>query len=644
MGINGLLPLLKSIHEQSHIKQFSGKVVAIDGYVWLHRGAFACAADLAYGKPTSRYVDYIMNRIKMLKHYGVRPYLVFDGANLPSKQYTEAERLKSRTEAKEMALKLANCGKWKQAQEYFQKSIDITPVMAANVFKTLQREGIPFVVAPYEADAQLAYLEKCGLVSAIISEDSDLLVFGCNCLITKLNDYGECVIINRSRIAACKDINLTSFSNDLFRHMVILAGCDYTPGIPNIGLKKAHMYLNRYGTAEKAIKFMRLEGKIRVPPNFEKDFERADLTFQYQRVFCPLRNRLVMWNEPSKPLPEIMDHYIGRDIDQNTSVAIASGKLDPITHDPYTNIIYNSDISKKVDNKTGVQSVHSSKPITAYFKKSSKLVDLPTRQPLGDISNAITSSIEPNSNLSGSESFETGNTIMRKRLRLLSSEYNNDDPESTERENHSPFFTTRSSVNNSSDSLISLSDYSYLDSEPSTRAIIQEKEYKNSFAPAPSTVLGKRSRSLPSSFFLPSRPSGNDNVQEFAPGNERYESDIPHSALINITRESGLITRLRVPLSSENRYSVAAIRSKSFSECPKYFDSPYNAVVSQGINQSILSKSSQMSSRNQTQTTNITRSSPTPTSSTAAPSLTSSHLSSHTTSFQTSLDRFRYKD
>lgn len=34
-------------------------------------------------------------------------------------------------------------------------------------------------MAPYEADAQLAYLMKAGIVQAIISEDSDLLVYGC---------------------------------------------------------------------------------------------------------------------------------------------------------------------------------------------------------------------------------------------------------------------------------------------------------------------------------------------------------------------------------------------------------------------------------------------------------------------------------
>ena len=42
------------------------------------------------------------------------------------------------------------------------------------------------IVAPYEADAQLAYLMKAGLTQAIISEDSDLLVYGCQKVVPNL--------------------------------------------------------------------------------------------------------------------------------------------------------------------------------------------------------------------------------------------------------------------------------------------------------------------------------------------------------------------------------------------------------------------------------------------------------------------------
>jgi exonuclease 1 len=55
MGISGLLPLLKSIQVTTHVKQYAGKVVGVDGYVWLHKGAFSCAWDLALGNHTTKY-------------------------------------------------------------------------------------------------------------------------------------------------------------------------------------------------------------------------------------------------------------------------------------------------------------------------------------------------------------------------------------------------------------------------------------------------------------------------------------------------------------------------------------------------------------------------------------------------------------
>ena len=37
MGITGLLPLLKDITCDAHLRSFSGKVAAIDVYCWLHK-------------------------------------------------------------------------------------------------------------------------------------------------------------------------------------------------------------------------------------------------------------------------------------------------------------------------------------------------------------------------------------------------------------------------------------------------------------------------------------------------------------------------------------------------------------------------------------------------------------------------------
>lgn len=45
--------------------------------------------------------------------------------------------------------------------------------------KELRRAGVKLIVAPYEADAQLAYLSRSGAVDVVITEDSDCLPYGC---------------------------------------------------------------------------------------------------------------------------------------------------------------------------------------------------------------------------------------------------------------------------------------------------------------------------------------------------------------------------------------------------------------------------------------------------------------------------------
>ncbi|KAK9468736.1 PIN domain-like protein [Lipomyces arxii] len=367
MGITGLLPLLKSIQQPIHIKEFAGQVVAVDGYVWLHRGAISCAVELALNRPTSKYVEYAMRRVRMLQHYGVHPYVVLDGAYLPSKAHTETSRRKARHDALGVAVEMYKTGQNKtRAFEYFQKAIDVTPAMAGKFINALEAAGVPYVVAPYEADAQLAYLEKRGLVSAVISEDSDLLVFGCKTLLTKLTDYGDCVAIRRDRFSQVTQLDLSSFTDTMFRHMAIFAGCDYSPGIPNVGLKRAHAYLKRYRTPDRALHMMALDGKIAVPPEFKTQFDRADKTFLYQRVYDPVRKKIVHLIEPDIRLSQETDYHIGPALSPETATGIATGHLDPVTKLPLLSI----SVKKPAQVSTKTES------ITNYFKRQTPLTDV----------------------------------------------------------------------------------------------------------------------------------------------------------------------------------------------------------------------------------------------------------------------------
>lgn len=55
--------------------------------------------------------------------------------------------------------------------------------------------GIEVIVAPYEADAQLSYLVKTKQVDFAISEDSDVLVFGCTKMCAKFKTDKPCDFI-----------------------------------------------------------------------------------------------------------------------------------------------------------------------------------------------------------------------------------------------------------------------------------------------------------------------------------------------------------------------------------------------------------------------------------------------------------------
>lgn len=66
-------------------------------------------------------------------------------------------------------------------------SIDVSPDVASMLVEELKSRGIKFIIAPYEADAQLAYLSRAGIVDFIITEDSDLLAFGAKKILYKLD-------------------------------------------------------------------------------------------------------------------------------------------------------------------------------------------------------------------------------------------------------------------------------------------------------------------------------------------------------------------------------------------------------------------------------------------------------------------------
>jgi exonuclease-1 len=139
--------------------------------------------------------------------------------------------------------------------------------MAFAFITVLRMRGVPFVVAPYEADAQLAFLALQGIMlaltpvllmafdymavcsNAVITEDSDLIPFGCSRVLFKMDKSGQGQEVStllhrynsltshssqilRRNLPACTEISFLHWTDDMLLNMCILAGCDYLPSIP----------------------------------------------------------------------------------------------------------------------------------------------------------------------------------------------------------------------------------------------------------------------------------------------------------------------------------------------------------------------------------------------------------------------------
>ncbi|KAI7287619.1 PIN domain-like protein [Hortaea werneckii] len=312
----------------------------------------------------------------MLIHFGVKPYLVFDGDYLPSKASTERERATRRKESKKMGLELLRMGRVSQAHLELQKSVDVTPLMAKELIEELKRMDVPYIVAPYEADSQMAYLEASGVIDGIISEDSDLLVFGAKCLLTKLDQYGECVMINRTDFTACREISLVGWTDREFRMMGMLSGCDYLAGIEKMGLKTAYRLVRKHKSLDRIVRAVQFDGKMKVPPGYIEAFTAAERTFLYQWVFCPLAMRVVNLNKVPAELDIADMPYIGTASDADEATAVAYGDLDPNTKERlvlperHAQAQVRTRVVQTPDGKEG-------RPISEFFK--------PRRMPLAEL-------------------------------------------------------------------------------------------------------------------------------------------------------------------------------------------------------------------------------------------------------------------
>lgn len=105
---------------------------------------------------------------------------------------------------------------------------------------------IPFIDSDGEAESTCSYLLKKGKIAAILTEDTDVLAYGCSFMIHNIN-FEDSTFVEIDYNEILKKLKLTC---DEFLDFCILCGTDYNETIPNIDIEKAYKLIYEFKSIE----------------------------------------------------------------------------------------------------------------------------------------------------------------------------------------------------------------------------------------------------------------------------------------------------------------------------------------------------------------------------------------------------------
>ncbi|KAI0087893.1 PIN domain-like protein [Irpex rosettiformis] len=265
MGIKGLTALLaehapKAIQEHE-IKTLFGRKVAIDASMSIYQFLIAVRqkdGELLTndaGETTSHLMGFFYRTIRMVEN-GIKPMYVFDGKPPELKAGVLSKRFEKREEAKEEGEEAKETGTVEDLDRFSRRTVKVTREHNEECRRLLGLMGIPFVVAPSEAEAQCAELARGGKVYAAGSEDMDTLTFNAPILYRHLT-FSEARKAPISEINLHKALEGLEMSMSQFIDLCILLGCDYLEPIRGVGPKSALKLIREYGGLNEVIKHLR---------------------------------------------------------------------------------------------------------------------------------------------------------------------------------------------------------------------------------------------------------------------------------------------------------------------------------------------------------------------------------------------------
>ena len=151
-----------------------------------------------------------------------------------------------------------------------------------NGFQTMLRLfGIPYITAPMEAEAQCAELVSLNLVDGVITDDSDVFLFGAQRVYKNM--------FNQSKTVECFLLSDLSrelgLDRDTLIRLAYLLGSDYTEGLPGVGPVVAMELLKEFRGRDGLHKFKEWWTKVQSGKDREEE-NQSKFRRQFVSLIC----------------------------------------------------------------------------------------------------------------------------------------------------------------------------------------------------------------------------------------------------------------------------------------------------------------------------------------------------------------------
>lgn len=280
MGINGFSKFFSEILITKNIDKLKNKIVIVDAIYVIYK---YCIAIRNTGKDyinkdgnLSSHLFAIFNLGIFLRRNNITPIFVFDGDTPDIKKTTVYERKKRKMRAYD-DLADKNTIDHNEYIKNFKKTFHLEKIHYYECQLLLNYMGISYIIAPEEADSQCAVLSrlKNHNIGGIISDDSDILVFGGVKLLKNFNiknkTYSEYDIEDILRLMIEKANNVRNIYNmekineithaDFIKYCILLGG-DYIESIKYLKYDKIFELLV-ISNFDIDIFFLKLENHIK---------------------------------------------------------------------------------------------------------------------------------------------------------------------------------------------------------------------------------------------------------------------------------------------------------------------------------------------------------------------------------------------